>query len=1259
MLDSTLYLSPTLELLARKLLEQLDAESAGQDPFVPVTIVVPGGDVRTWLQLYLAEKCGVAINIRVQYLESVLWTILCDISAATPPAPVARLEHESYRLLVLAILMEQTPDLDTLHAFTGAKDIFSRQYCRKVWDIADRLARLVRDYEYHRQDEYIQHWIKGELVFKGADADTAAMERCQSALFQRIIDPITGVRARASSGLGKTFKTLPQLGMETVEGTLRPPDEWPAYIRQRPIHLFGLSQISEHHIFLLRWLSKHIAFNVYHVNPLASCVSSAGLCARTKSDACAGTEARTTDALLNKWAAAGRASLQRMSRLIDNGSLQKPFKMEVLPAETRDNKTVLGCVQNNLLAPKSAQAHSLAQDKSLQVVACPGIFREVETVYQSILHNLHTDSTLRQNEIAVLVTDMNLYRPVIQTVFERDCDVNPDIRIRPRSPISYTLADCPAAELSVYGQALLAMIDAALEGFPRSRVMDILTNPCVLARLNADPEQAGVWMNWAERLAVFHSWDQRDKRESGFGDSALYSWRLGLQRLRLGGIMEAPDSDSHEPVPQFKQVVPYSDMESSDPRQLDIFCRAVEDLLPALADFRRVPATGEVWARRIRFLMETFLDIPGERGEEGGVRTSLISSLELLQTFDAAADGKQPLSMPLIREFLAAQLDTISMPVTGGRFGGVTIAPLATARPLPYRVVYILGLGEGLYPTPDSVTPFDLREKERQRLPGDIKPSEVQRQQFLEFLGATSDKLYLLYCCRDIQKDQKLYAGSLIHKLKAHVSEQVLRKDEPEFSETRIPLTAYDPKYLDAGLSACSKQDAIVTYLPSHRVLALQQVAEQTGQIFGEDGAVSEFLSQASRTRRIKVAPPAVDEAGMVARVTIRDLAMFLKNPHKESLRKHLRLRDQTEREACDDEPVSSGKYVAGNILEGALRRFVMEEAGGRKPDARECVKSVEQAYRNRVLQGASPDGAFGGVELLRLREAARERLLGARGAVQPLAQRHAPGDFCGPVQIGGAGPLTGAGAMFPALCLNVSPGGRPATAHLTGSHDLIWSTSSGIDEAVILHGKTRDNVPDKKLTQNLFEPVLFYLALLAGTAESANGESSCKWVKERPLRLTIALEDGMSEYTYSEIAREEAQNYLAQLVTDYLTPDVIDVLPFKVISGIEAELRAPYESYSAKNPAPPDAISSYPQKLQDAIDGAFDGNDAPRLEPVDLLELQPPADAFDKVQRRYEILDRGPRANRAAANDASPAAAPPPAAVPAPGKKSSKRKKD
>ena len=213
---STLYLSTHIEPLAQRLAQQLDLLAKTGDFFEPTTIVVPHRAVGQWLRLWLARQRGIAMNLRVLFLEASLWEMLRAVDPR-PQDPVPELlDGDSYRLLVLNVLTQE-PAQDGLEYWqrllhSGAPN--PRLHSRRLWRLADQLASLIRDYEYHRQDALIQHWLRGAL---GLDSSHRDLELGQQAIFRAITRIPDGFRAKLNEASGRNFKTLPQYAMEVME----------------------------------------------------------------------------------------------------------------------------------------------------------------------------------------------------------------------------------------------------------------------------------------------------------------------------------------------------------------------------------------------------------------------------------------------------------------------------------------------------------------------------------------------------------------------------------------------------------------------------------------------------------------------------------------------------------------------------------------------------------------------------------------------------------------------------------------------------------------------------------------------------------------------------------------------------------------------------------------------------------------------------------------------------------------------------------
>jgi exodeoxyribonuclease V gamma subunit len=1210
---STLYLGTDQVALAERLAGILDAAA---DPFRPATVVVPNRYLAKWLRLWLARTRGIAINLRFLYLESALWEMLRGQDPRQHAVPLGLVDADSYRLMVLSVLLDEkpAPDLGPLLQYLRRDADPGRAAWRRAWQLADRLGRLVRDYEYHRQDVLIQHWLRGELGYAAGGDARVRLEKSQREVFQQITRLPDGKRARLGQTAGKLYKTLPQYAMEIME--LAPTESAAPASDKQTIHLFGITQISYLHLHTLRWLGNRNDLRLYHLNPLVAQLPSLErhpqtgkvfqeLADRFRSDA----TSFEANELLAAWGRAAAESLWLLADLV-NG----PFDVEVVPGHDKESCNVLGDLQAHLLNGKAAAAKR-PQDTSLQIVGCPGIYREVETVHNSILFNLQQTPDLKQTDIAVLVTDMPRYRPVLQAVFERE----------PRR-VLYNLADFSAAGMSAYGQALLGCLDLALESFSRSRVMEVLLNPCFLARLNLDRTQTLTWLSWAEELGIYHGWDAKDKAERGYPQSPLFGWQLALRRMRLGRLMDTPERDGR--APRFRDVVPYADLATGDKEQLDAFCRSVEGLLPALLRLRKFQGSGHQWANDIVKLMQRFLAIPADRPEEGQVRNEIIAVLEKLRSFDQLAGTgatRRTLPLALVREMIADSLEAIEGAKGEYLTGGVTISALQPFRPVPFRIIYLLGLGEDVFPGTNRLPTFDLRSW--QRCAGDIRPAEHSQNLFLEALLAAREKIYLLFPNRELQRDQELHPGMPINQLREFLEEHVI---PDSFEIAAVPLTGCDARYLQE--SATAKHDVAVNYSDSDRLLALE-MSRKSGEIALGTRVEAEVQRRWNETVADFTVPAApVDGAATqrVPTVSLRELQRFLVNPAEASLRRHLGLTDSEDGELEDDEPFVTGMLKGIQLRRCALEGFVQQAVSGKVRDAvKDFPAKFAGLYDDWRLQSRTPEGAFADIDQAALARDLQDRLAGQGGLTLFLTRRKAM-PFVGPVLLGEARTPVNAQQHFPALTLKLAPTRElfgTAEARLVGSWPLAWRSDKALEMLAFSWGRAR--ISGEDLCKPLLEPLLVFLALQAGDVAGPDGVSSRAWLDGRGLVIHVAHDRGIATFRYAArtLTPERARKYLVDLSADFLDAGSYDQLPFDLIVRSpnlkEAYLLRAHEARKIKD--------SYRTRFREILDQdqENDYSDSRSPDLFDLVEPEVPADACAKVWRRLRLLDRGPALNR------------------------------
>ena len=1272
------FTSSSIELLASNLAADLDgasgeSSSSMPDLFQQLRILVPSALIKKWVQRQISRHNSVAANLDIRFFEEGLWECLTELEVHSEMNGVSRLDSEpmtreilQYFLVgVLLAADAESPELSMVFQYISDKNEINTedpQQARKLWHITNELARLLREYEYH-QPELIRGWLSGQETGdshlatggKVTSADEKEVESCQRFLYRAVFSE-DGLRDRLAKQTGRNFLSLPQY-CSSVLDRLKTVD-MNTWNTQR-FNVFAISQFSSFHITLLSQLSRYFDWKIWHLNTVPG-LGEGEI-----------TPSHSLQKLTSQWGRRGQDNTELLERLLSecDGQLQMCSGHDVRERGVEEKgiegksgpeeSSTLKAVQD-VLSGRFSQGKPPApclQDYTLQIAGCPGIYREVETVYNSIIHNMQNDQELKLTDIVVLVTDMSVYKPAVESVFSRE-----------PACLDYNLVDSSALEDSVFAQAVLNLLVLAEGTFSRRAVFELVLNPCFLSAVGMDRDEAMKWIEWAQQLNIFRGFDLQDKYIDSEapveGRNTLYTWQQGLQRLRLGRIMEVEESQDGEPAPShFHETVPWSAMEVDD-QGVERFSIVIERLFDVVGKIRKGPRPGIAWSRELLAAVNRFLTVPPDRREEAFVRDRLFRCLEFgsgqpiassLQTLDQSLsllvlgekqddrNGHQ-LSLPLVREFVQDSLGKIESRKGRVLADGVTISSLKPDRAVPFKVVYVLGLGEGKFPGRHFPFALDLRRGLPRNL-GDVNTPDANRLAFLETLLSARNKLYLTWVNLDLQKDQQFFPCSLVSELLHGMEQDLFSPVEGDhrhlpsdgslqkggFRLVDIPLKGSSPKLVTiSGKSAISDISDLLdrSYSTMDSLVCYRELME-TDSLKASDSQrdrIREAIRNA--TPEFNVKDPSGPEGQVEMEfVTIAELARFLDNPVDASLRRHLRIYEDREEDFSipEDEPFGTVfpfdyqlmTEVVGSLIEagmGLSEKAVREKA----------LKQLSMQYERHRIVGDTPDGAFRKLDRSRYMERLQGILspsaLETEGLAEFLCKRQRT-SLKRNVMIGETGSGEHSDLQFPPLSVEVNiveQAGqvtRPLTVNLHGDTPyLLGEGKDGLPELLVLAPTTK--MPDDlEPTKHVLRPFLFYQASLASYRIRPLFEKQGVWI-------SVLYREGVLSWRYKPVRMEDAEAYLKTLVQGFLVTNEFDLLPLVIVKDvavmIEEQARGPLIDDTDEEVSV-ELSTLYAQEVQRSLDEDQEGF-FPRYRPANINELvkpRVPMDAYGKVTRR------------------------------------------
>jgi len=716
-------------------------------------------------------------------------------------------------------------------------------------------------------------------------------------------------------------------------------------------------------------------------------------------------------------------------------------------------------------------------------------------------------------------------------------------------------------------------------------------------------------------LNIFHSFDKKAREEKGYQKSSYYTWKQGLQRLRLSRILSAPGEGGEDSFSHFHELVPFYDVDTGDVDLMEKFSTIVEKMHGTVMDIAGLRASGEEWKSRFLKICDDLLEIPSDLRGEAAVRQSLIEAFGDLKIYDELLRDRSgqekveiDLDVKVVREFIKSSLRSIS-----GGYGdylteGVTISALQPMRPIPFKIVYVLGMEEGAFPGQADASSLDLRLLKRRI--GDISMPERNCYLFLEMLLSVRDKLYISYIAKDLQKDRVIQPCSVINQLRRYVEQEILPQDRP-FSIIDIPLKGSSERYL-AKDALNETSDVLINYSLADRIA-----------FYRENGLWEEVTANAPEEMNNNLKPffpefgvegerPQKDKR-IVEKITLKQLKKFLEGPVSHAMKRHLGVYDEEETieeiTLREDEPFYSEFPVDYTLKIVPLKLWLDIysaskglRAGGKTPE-----KIYDSVYESLQRNSITPEGSFAELDKNGFRDDVSTRagtlsqVLAEMGSDEETYRSFFVGEGTDE-QISSTNRLPI--ERFDPVRLTVKTTdslGKETEirVELHGQLPWVWKDHGGDWNAVVLTGSGK--TPKKKEPDRyILEPLLFWMFCLMTDGRQRIGDSK--------ITFHVVYKEEVKGWTYS-ISEDAAREYMGRLVSDYLNQKKIEWLPFEVVTSrsIKPHKLADEEIDETKR-------EIFHAQLRDAY----------AEEKSFLIRLAKPIipdDAFDKVRDRFQIF--------------------------------------
>lgn len=394
-------------------------------------------------------------------------------------------------------------------------------------------------------------------------------------------------------------------------------------------------------------------------------------------------------------------------------ALFDPAKTFALPKGGTDKPDIIRHDMTELLSERDEQGmevKSAAGSTRLRIVNVSGARDEVWKTAKTILSLLQKSDGLALSDIGVVARSLEPYRALISEIFEENA-------IPFNTGAGEPLLRHPIAK------TCLQFLTLRRKDFPVRSVLDVAESPYFRSYgfqgLSVGPQLVAHWKALVLRLGVQGGWAQWQGK--------VTPWTKKDFTLHQGAEPGDPDG-----------LIP-----KEDSGALWLFLDETHKRLDPAKDRRG-------WARMVedaRTLLQEYFDVPLQ-GRDAEAWAKTLEALESLKVFDRLNTGS---SWDEFLDVLEEKLTRTLLPPLPSH-GGVQVLDASDARGASFKVLFLIGLKEGLFPRTVREDPL-LRDSVRALLQQPagywIQPKatgyDEERLLFTLMVSSASERLYCLY----------------------------------------------------------------------------------------------------------------------------------------------------------------------------------------------------------------------------------------------------------------------------------------------------------------------------------------------------------------------------------------------------------------------------------------------------------------------------------------------------------------------------------
>lgn len=774
-----------------------DYQSGNLGVFEPSTIMVESLGMKHYVNMGIAQQCSVSMNIDFPLVSRCIYSLCRKILGENQVPKESLFKREIMVWRIDSILASESfidhPDAKAANEYwQSAIDVNKARFL-----LAQNTADVFEQYMQFRPT-WFDKWQANESVLSKTEKDSddnsqQLLEPWQRRIWQFILNDDASLAAHGDM----TEAPVDSASKSPAKIIERATQQFQVdkYDLPKVIYIFAVNALTPQQLVFLKTISEQVDIFLFHLNPCVEywgdLVSEKALMhQKLKQGMVHLLDEESPNLLLANLGKQGRVLFNQLQDIEYPDFTNKQLFINATESEQASNSSLLKALQQDLLLATTGHYSEDKQgtppaDNSISIHGCHSALREIQVLHDQLLHIIENDieQDIQAHDIIVLCPAIEDYAPFVKSVFRGPYDQ--ETNDEPRLVCS--IADRAPLDAEPMISMFMDMLSLPDSRFSATSLIDYLHIESVQKKFNLSAAEVSLCEQWIADANIY--WGKDSEHKSTLvkveNSEETYTWEWGLSRLLKSALYPSKAYLDEQYSLNFAALENVEGLQMRTLGKLVLFIEKLQDIFNSLALKRSM----QDW---LSYVNSDIVEVIFDNRSDDNVLQTLKRVLEQLSANVNKAHHNNKVPIKVLH---AALTSTLSSPDPINQFntGQVTFSSMVPMRSVPFKVVCMLGLNDGVFPRSSQPISINLMNNEP-KLASDRSRRNEDRYMFLEALISARKYLYLSYQSK-ISKNNASREPSLVLR---EFMTYIKRAFNLELL-THHPLQAFSPKVFDAA----------------------------------------------------------------------------------------------------------------------------------------------------------------------------------------------------------------------------------------------------------------------------------------------------------------------------------------------------------------------------------------------------------------------------------------------------------------------------